>query len=129
MSWLSAQTSPPIQTMIEQFKQILCDSHQPLREVAKDIRPDLGELAEKNISYLMRDIDYLEKRLMDAVQERVKDQLVKFDTIETMLHPRNGLQERTWNILAFINEYGPSFIQELTKRTYNEEAKHFIVYL
>jgi len=45
------------------------------------------------------------------------------------LYPHRGLQERTLSPLPWLAEYGPSFVDNLSRQTSIESAQHHIVYL
>lgn len=129
INWLTAQNNPPIHHISEQLKQVIDDAHQPLRNMAKEIRTDLGELANRNLEYLFRDIDFLEERIYKVLEEKFESELIEFNKINLTLFPSNGLQERVWNPLLLINEHGIDFIQKLTSESCSFEEDHFLVYI
>ncbi|GGB45092.1 putative cysteine ligase BshC [Lentibacillus populi] len=128
-NWLAGQSNPPVKIMAQQIRQSIEAVHKPLRDVARNIRADLGGLADKNLSYLFRDIDYLEDRMTKALEEKYAKELSEFDCIHTALHPNNGLQERVWNPLPWINQYGSQFIKELTEAPCSFANEHYLVYI
>lgn len=129
MNWLASHNQPPINVMVEQMKHSIDQLHQPLREVAREIRTDLGELAEKNLGYLYRDIDYLQDKIMKVLEEKYANDLKDFELIHHALHPFGALQERTWNPIEWINEHGTTFINDLLKENCSFEEDHYVVYL
>lgn len=128
-TWLRKKSNPPIKDMVEDIKKTITQAHQPLRYIAEDIRTDLGKLAEKNLIYLHRDIEYLEDRMMKALEQKFAKELSEFDLINNTLRPQNGLQERLWNPLPWINEHGTDFIKNITKQSCSFENAHYLVYL
>lgn len=129
LNWLSSQYDPPIDKLVDQVKQSIREVHKPLREVAFNIRPDIGELADKNLYHLQSEIDYLYKRMHQAIEEKYNHPLTAFNLLTQTLRPEDGLQERTWNILPFINMHGKTFLKQLLKQTYSFTKDHYIVYL
>lgn len=129
INWLATQSNPPIERVVEQLKLVVEKSHQPLQTIAEDIRSDLGALANRNLDYLYAEIDYLEKRLNNELEEKYATELSVFDIINNTLHPHGGLQERVWNPLPFINEYGTQFISDLSNEVCSFKEEHFIIYL
>ena len=97
--------------------------------MAREIRTDLGELAEKNLGYLYRDIDYLQDKIMKVLEEKYANDLKDFELIHHALHPFGALQERTWNPIEWINEHGTTFINDLSKENCSFEEDHYVVYL
>jgi bacillithiol biosynthesis cysteine-adding enzyme BshC len=128
-NWLAAQNNPPLGHMLEQIKQAIDDAHRPLRKVAEGIRADLGELANKNLEVLFRDIDFLQERIYKVVEDKFAEQLADFNLIQQTLYPNNGLQERIWNPLQLINDHGLRFIEQLTNEYCSFEADHYLVYM
>ncbi|WP_163970754.1 bacillithiol biosynthesis cysteine-adding enzyme BshC [Oceanobacillus halotolerans] len=127
--WLSSQSNPPLDQLANQVKEAVRDVHRPLRDVAKSIRSDVGELADKNLYYLQRDIEFLEKRIQKALEEKYAHGLREYDAIQLAVHPESGLQERVWNIFHWINQYGTEFIQQLAKESCSFENDHYVIYL
>jgi bacillithiol synthase len=127
-AWFKEKINPPIEETVTEIKDVISKAHEPLREIAKGIRSDIHALAEKNLTYLIRDVEYLEKRIIRAMEERYEKQLTEFSIIENVLYP-GGLQERVWNPLPFINEYGMDFFHEVTSHHYSFEKEHIVVYV
>lgn len=128
-SWLASQSDPPVQQVASEIKEAVDKAHRPLRKIAQDLRSDLGELADKNLYYLQCDIEYLEDRIMKALEEKYQKELNEYNLMQIALHPNNGLQERSWNPLPWINEYGPYFIKELAKESCSFNHQHHLIYL
>ncbi|MFB4167599.1 bacillithiol biosynthesis cysteine-adding enzyme BshC [Virgibacillus sp. JSM 102003] len=128
-NWLASQSDPPVQQVAAEIKQAVDKAHSPLREIAKDTRADLGELADKNLYYLQCDIEYLEGRIIKALEEKYKKELSEFDLIEIAIRPNKGLQERTWNPLPLLNENGPYFIKQLAKESCSFEEDHHLIHI
>src|SRR5699024_10642674 len=129
INWLAAQNHPPLQHMTEQLKQTIDAAHQPLRNLATEIRADIGQLANKNLEYLYRDIDFLHQRIHKSLEEKYVNELTEFNQINLMLFPNRGLQERVWNTLLLINEHGVDFLNRLTKKSCSFKEDHFLVYI
>lgn len=129
MNWLASQHNPPLDSLVEQVKRSIDQVHQPLRNIAKNIGPDLEKKAEKNLYYLFDNIDYLQEALEKTVMEKHHQTIEMFDTLQVMLHPDNGLQERCWNAMSFINYYGDDWIKEMIDQTYTFKHFHYLVKL
>ncbi|ASK63591.1 bacillithiol biosynthesis cysteine-adding enzyme BshC [Virgibacillus phasianinus] len=128
-NWLESKTDPPVVQLSSQLKQTIDEAHKPLRELAQSIRSDIGDLADKNLTYLLRDVAFLEKRMIKSIEEKYEMEIYEFDTMQLAMRPNGGLQERIWNPLPWINQYGIEFIKELTDESCSYEHDHYIVYL
>jgi len=128
-SWMNEQGDERIEQTSHQLKKAVSTAHEPLRQLAEEIRVDIGDLAEKNLAILHKHIDFLKKRMERELQQKYCHQLGQLDMISAVLRPQNGLQERVWNILPFINMYGFEFLQNICNTSYSFEEEHYIVFL
>lgn len=53
----------------------------------------------------------------------------RLDTLFTAILPKDALQERTLNVITFLNLYGDNFIDWLYEAIENEKSEHQIFYL
>ena len=127
--WLQSQSHPPFHEMFKQFKKTIQHTHQPIHEVAQYIRKDLGLLAENNLQHIFRHIDYLEGRMKCVLEEQYAGEMADFDYLNALLFPNQGLQERIWNPLPWLNEFGTDLIDNLLKQSFSLKDDHYIVYL
>ncbi|HEY4600404.1 MAG TPA: bacillithiol biosynthesis cysteine-adding enzyme BshC [Cerasibacillus sp.] len=127
--WLQSQSYPPVHEMFKQLKNTIQHTHQPIHAVAQEIRKDLGALAENNLQHIYRHIDYLEQRMNHVLEEQLSDEMADFDYLMSMLYPNQGFQERIWNPLPWLNEYGIDLIHNLLKQNLSLQDEHYIVHL
>lgn len=128
-NWLRQQTSPPIERMGDELKFAIEEAQRPLKDFAQSLGKDLGQLADKNLIHMFREVDYLQDRLYMALEEKFEQTLSKYNRAHIELRPENGLQERCWNIVYWMNEYGMDINKRLLKVEYDWEANHHIYYL
>lgn len=131
VNWLMSQNDPPIDVLFQEVKKSIDEIHAPLRTLAKEISADLGNEANKNLDYMIKNVTYLENRMNQKLMEKYEHELSQFTEIELALKPNEILQERVWNPLPFLNQYGLQLfnmlIAELKDLTLEE--KHFAIYL
>lgn len=125
---IDSQTNPPIHELAKDIKATIEKAHRPLRDLAKGIRADIGELADKNLYYLQKEISFIEGRMVRAVEEKYDKELTELDYINVHLYP-DGLQERIWNPLPFINKFGVDFIKKTIDSPCSFLHDHYLVYL
>lgn len=128
-NWLAERQNPSVQITSRKVKEAIEQAHRPLREIAHEMRDDIRDLSLENMAYLKRDVDFLEKRILKAMEEKYQHELQEFDSLERHLHPFNGLQERIWNPLPWINAYGSDFVKKLTHCRLSFTDGHYLVYL
>ncbi|WP_010096796.1 bacillithiol biosynthesis cysteine-adding enzyme BshC [Ornithinibacillus scapharcae] len=126
--WLEDKVNPSIEESVSNIKQVITEAHTPLRQIAKDIRSDIYDLSNKNLERILREVEYLKKRMVKALEEQYDKELSEFYTLENTLYP-GGFQERVWNPIPLINEFGLRFLYEITSQDLSFEEDHFVVYL
>lgn len=130
INWLRTQKHPPLDLLFKEVKQKVDDIHRPIREYAKEVSTDLGQEAEKNLQYIYKNLSYLENKITQKLTEKYKRSLSQFEEISYALKPNSLLQERIWNPLPFINQYGIDLFQRLIDEfDFSVEEQHHIVYL
>ncbi|HLQ71766.1 MAG TPA: bacillithiol biosynthesis cysteine-adding enzyme BshC [Bacillota bacterium] len=127
--WLQAKNHPSVQTVSKQVKEAIEQAHRPSREIASHTRNDIRDLADKNLTYLKCDIEYLEKRIIHAMEEKYQQEINEFDLVDIHLYPMDGLQERVWNPIVWFNKYGTYFLNELIQQELSFSHDHYVVYL
>ncbi|AIF43853.1 bacillithiol biosynthesis cysteine-adding enzyme BshC [Virgibacillus sp. SK37] len=128
-NWLAGKNDPKIEDISVEVKNVIESAHQRLRELAWDIRADIGQLSEKNLVYLDENINFLQKRMIKAMKEKYEKQLWELDLITLLIQPAGSLQERMWTPLPFINNHGKQFINDLTAMSCSFDKEHYFVYL
>lgn len=129
INWLQSQHQPPVSVVTEQVKMEIEKIHLPLRKAAQSISEDVYQVAERNLEIINREIDYVQKRMDYELKRQHQSEIDKYNYIENMLFPNNGLQERVWNPIPFINENGYNFINSLAQKDCQFENDHYIIYL
>lgn len=130
LNWLLAQETPPVRQLFFEAEGQLKALHQPLQELVVQVTPSVQSEAEKNLQYMKDHLAYLQRRVEQTLEKKYATQIKQFTEINHLLRPNGGLQERVYNPLYFINEYGVTWIQELHKQAnITFEAEHYVVYL
>ncbi|KAB8138643.1 bacillithiol biosynthesis cysteine-adding enzyme BshC [Gracilibacillus oryzae] len=127
--WLESQSEPPVDLLTAQVKQMIASAHNPLVVHAKQLKPDVGQYAEKNLQYILDHVEQLTKRMKKEIESKYDKELNHFNNISMHFKPEEGLQERTWNIIYYLNNYGPEFMKEIISQDYKMEGGHQVVYL
>lgn len=127
--WIQSKASPSIDELANQIKHSIDDIHKPLRELANDIRADISSLAKKNLQYLHREIDFLARKMNQAMEDKYEQELGMLNHLDLVMHPSGGLQERIWNPLPFLNEYGMEWIKKTVRQPLSFKEDHYLVYM
>ncbi|QHS22157.1 bacillithiol biosynthesis cysteine-adding enzyme BshC [Virgibacillus sp. MSP4-1] len=129
IAWLKRQTHAPVEEVSDQVKLTIEKVHEPLRDIAKEAGDDVAQLADKNLTHLLREVEYLEQRIDYSIRMKHQETVQKFNDLELFLYPEGGLQERTWNVLYWLNTYGEDWIHELMDKEMEWESSHYVLYL
>ncbi|WHX27070.1 bacillithiol biosynthesis cysteine-adding enzyme BshC [Virgibacillus halodenitrificans] len=128
-NWLAEKSDPKIEDISTEVKDVIEHAHHRLRELAWGIRDDIGQLSEKNLVYLDENINFLQKRMIKALEEKYEKELWELDLITLFIQPSGSLQERMWTPLPFLNKHGQQFIKDLTAMSCSFDNEHYFVYL
>lgn len=129
VNWLAMQQQPPLDPLVKQIMSSMEQLHQPLQEIAVKNNPNLESVARKNLAYIQEHVQFLQKKVEQEIEHKNQAVINKFNYLKLMIQPEQGLQERCWNIVYFINLFGLNWLNELTNQTYSFKNNHYIVKL
>lgn len=96
-------------SQIEHLKDQFSDLHQLAHRTDQSFEGAVAAQEQKQINGLK----HLEKRLLKAQKRKLKDELNRSLSIQSLLFPNEGLQERTLNFSELYADCGPDFIKIL----------------
>lgn len=129
LNWLSNQSTAPIELLTEEMNKSIELLHKPLQKVASELGEDVKQLAKTNLTKIFKTTEFLEKRLLREVNQKYEKEINEYDLISDYLYPNNGLQERIWNPLFLLNDYGFDVFKRVTETTLSFKEDHFVIYL
>ncbi|MGM9928962.1 MAG: bacillithiol biosynthesis cysteine-adding enzyme BshC [Bacillus sp. (in: firmicutes)] len=113
--------------LFEKMESQFHANHQLLAQAAEMVDPGLQSIFEKNNLLIQDQFNFLRNRIQQSLNNKHLQTLHKFAHISNALHPNDGPQERTVNIYYYLNQYGPSFIDDLMKLPFESNTFHKIV--
>ncbi|SOB92364.1 bacillithiol biosynthesis cysteine-adding enzyme BshC [Ureibacillus xyleni] len=90
---------------------------------------NLDAIIKKNKQYHQMQLQYLSKKVDQHILIKHDKTLRQFNTINAEIYPNETLQERIYNPFQYLNEYGPSLIEELCDLPMTIANKHYVVHL
>ncbi|MDH7514861.1 MAG: bacillithiol biosynthesis cysteine-adding enzyme BshC [Bacteroidota bacterium] len=111
------------------LKRDMCACLDRLPSIGSQAFPQLAEPANETVRNIRRYLSLFEERLMQAHRQRdtvVQRQLEKF---HLYLAPTGKPQERVYNVLTYLNRYGPSFLSRLAAECTPFPAEHRLLFL
>ncbi|WLR52239.1 bacillithiol biosynthesis cysteine-adding enzyme BshC [Bacillus tianshenii] len=103
------------------------DIHQRLRMLASEVDGNLTHLAYQNGGRIQMELQYLHKQIDRSLRVKEGPMLVRYDAIDCALSPSGSPQERVWNILYFLNQYGLDFVNQLSEIPYSFNNRHKVI--
>lgn len=97
------------------------------RDLVK-LNPQLGVLADKNLSLVSNQISYLEDKAREEDKKKNEIMIRHFLALEQTLRPNGKLQERVFCFLPFLLKYGPAFWEQLVS-DFPCQPGHHLFYL
>ena len=116
------------QQFIEMMQQQLQIQYEQFEQQLKE-RYSLNGLLEKNMNYHKRQFDYLQVKIEQQNIEQHDVAIRQYNTLQAQLYPNKGYQERVYNPYLYLNEYGPTLIDDLLALSMSISDQHKIVFL
>jgi bacillithiol biosynthesis cysteine-adding enzyme BshC len=126
--WLKQQDEFELEESFAEVKGKIKDVYDPLMEKVKGI-PGMEQLGEKNLTKILEQVEFLEKRSMASLTSQHEAGLRQFDKIEQALFPQKKLQERVYNPFTFINKHGMVLVDQLVELPLSANGKHKWIYI
>ncbi len=127
--WIKAQHSFPIEKVVEEVKENVQNVHAPLRELARDMDPTLHAMSEKNATFLMDQIQFLESRLHRHIEETHKHAIGQFEEAIFWLKPLGSPQERIIHPIILLNIVGQSGLKQILNQPIAVNGEHKLLFL
>jgi bacillithiol biosynthesis cysteine-adding enzyme BshC len=127
--WLSAQDSLGLAEQFAEVKQRFDELYAPVLKVVASINPGLKALGETNHQKITEQINFLETRAKDAFESQFDASKRQFERIKWSLAPLGKRQERVYNVFAYLNRYGNTWLDQLLTEDFEENGQHIVVYL
>lgn len=114
---------------IDEVKRGLAEEYEELISRLASVSAGLTPLAEKNLRIHLGQLDFLKQKLQDEVAIQNSTQFNQLSAIENALLPEAGLQERIYNPIPYLNQYGKALVEDLLALPMKYENTHKIVIL
>lgn len=101
--------------------------YRRIEEKTEQLDRGLLPLVIKNEQNLLKQIVFLEAKLEESVKTRHQIILNKYARIDLALRPGGVPQERVWNIFAYLNQYGLSFVNDLMELNFVFDGYHKVI--
>ncbi|MDQ0192587.1 bacillithiol biosynthesis cysteine-adding enzyme BshC [Paenibacillus wynnii] len=127
--WLNAQDELEIERRFEEAKAAFTALYDPLIEQLGTIQAGLLKLGSSNKDKIVDQISFLQAKARDAMEKQNEAALRQWERIELSLLPLGKLQERVYNVMYYLNRYGPAWLDELADLPPDFSGTHRIIYM
>lgn len=114
---------------IAEVQQQLTAEYDELMERLTKVSAGLKPLVEKNLRIHLDQLTFLKNKLQDEVAIQNSTQFNQLAAIENALLPESGWQERIYNPIPYLNQYGVELVEDLLALPMNYDKTHKIVVL
>jgi bacillithiol synthase len=118
-----------VETVLENALTELEKVHSPLKDLVDQYDKGLERLANKNELIIKRELSFLAEKIEESIRQKYDYEWLKLDMMEANIRPNDGLQERSLNIMKYLNEYGFDFVANLIELPYELNDTHKLIYL
>lgn len=116
-----------LEHLFEKTKQDFLHNYHQIKIYLDEKDSSSIPLLNKNKAGLMRQMMFMEDKLEKSKQLKYEVVINKFARVENSLRPNGSPQERMLNGLYYLNEYGPTFIDDLLKCSFTFDGTHKVI--
>ncbi len=116
-----------IEALFTATKEQLKRQYELIEAKTNELDKALLPLLEKNENLLLKQIDFMEKKLEESVKLQHEVVLNKFARVDLALRPDGFPQERIWNVFYYLNLYGLTLINDLMEQPFVFDGTHKVI--
>lgn len=110
---LAEEIPSAIAEPIEHLNNAIDREFKLLHDNVADFDASLISNIEQSRSKMQQQLDFIEKKLMQALKKRNETVVQQIQKSALQLYPGQHLQERMLNIVPYLIKYGPDFVRRL----------------
>ncbi|MEY2191331.1 bacillithiol biosynthesis cysteine-adding enzyme BshC [Neobacillus sp. BF23-41] len=125
--FLEAIKDKEVESLFSITKEQLVKQYRQIEAKTAELDRGLLPLFKKNEDYLLKEIDFLKKKLDEAVRLKHDNMIKKYARVDLALRPDGFPQERVWNVFYYLNQYGLNFINDLMTGRFEFDGRHKVM--
>ncbi|MEH7484380.1 bacillithiol biosynthesis cysteine-adding enzyme BshC [Neobacillus drentensis] len=125
--FLEAIKDKEVESLFSITKDQLVKQYRQIEAKTTELDRGLLPLFKKNEGYLLKEIDFLKKKLDEAVRLKHDNMIKKYARVDLALRPDGFPQERVWNVFYYLNQYGLNFINDLMTGRFEFDGRHKVM--
>jgi bacillithiol synthase len=125
--FLDAIKDKEVESLFSVTKEQLVRQYRQIEAKTLELDRGLLSLLKKNENYLLKEIEFMEKKLDEAVRLKHNNVIKKYARVDLALRPDGFPQERVWNVFYYLNQYGLNFISDLMTGRFEFDGRHKVM--
>lgn len=114
---------------IEAIQQLIKEKYVELEAYLEAQQIPLEKIIMKNKENHVKQFNYLQQKVEQTILAKHEATIRKYMILQNELYPNDGFQERSYNPYQYMNEFGPSLIDEMLEKSYSIGNRHYLLYL
>ncbi|MCY8454088.1 bacillithiol biosynthesis cysteine-adding enzyme BshC [Bacillus spizizenii] len=115
--------------VMDQAKSQIEAIHKTVRQEALKVDQSMEPLLLKNAAFIQDQLQFLERTVTKRIEEKEGYVLKDYERIQNSIKPLLAPQERIWNIMYYLNRYGPKFFTSFKNLPFSFRNQHQVVKL
>ncbi|MBK4202846.1 bacillithiol biosynthesis cysteine-adding enzyme BshC [Bacillus subtilis] len=115
--------------VMDQAKSQIEAIHKTVRQEALKVDQSMEPLLLKNAAFIQDQLQFLERTVTKRIEEKEGYVLKDYERIQNSIKPLLAPQERIWNIMYYLNRYGPKFFTSFKNLPFSFQNQHQVVKL
>jgi bacillithiol synthase len=125
--FLEAIKDKEVESLFSITKDQLDKRYRQIEAKTAELDRGLLPLLKKNESYVLKEIEFFEKKLNEAVRLKHDNIIKKYARVDLALRPNGFPQERVWNVFYYLNQFGLTFIKDLMTGRFEFDGWHKVM--
>lgn len=127
-AWLKRQDRLGLDERFARVKEEFQKLYEPVLSAVSSIHDGMARIGQTNLRKIMEQIDYLHARSVEAYQSRFDQGLRQLRKAEQSLLPLGKPQERVYNVLMYLNQFGCAWLDEWIRSVPAADGRHYLIY-
>jgi bacillithiol synthase len=124
---LATQIPPVVEESYTEAGRTIESQMTRVIDAMQTLDPTLEGAARSTLERMRRDLQTLHGKMIQAAKRRDETLRRQFMHARALAFPHGHAQERTIGFIAFLNQYGPAFVERLDEQLPLDLGRHWIV--
>ncbi|WP_431029386.1 bacillithiol biosynthesis cysteine-adding enzyme BshC [Lysinibacillus sp. LZ02] len=112
---------------VEDMQEALLEQYKLVYTQLANNDLQLDQTIEKNKAYHIKQFAYLKNKISEQTLQKHSVAIRQFNIMNAEIFPNDSWQERIFNPYQLMNQYGPTFVEDLMELPLNICPEHYVV--